>query len=176
MGAVELQQEIKRAAQAGYPYYVYSLSDSAEVFYVGKGKGHRVFDHGKRSDKHNRHKNARIASVGYANVRRTVLGYFSDEAAAYAYERELIQLGKESLTNIANGLEDPRLRASRAALAMLMRVRPFEQWNPGTPRELFDRIIDELVKEVEDPTPPYFVRVGKRFVGSWTPSAHRCAA
>ena len=170
MGRSALHGEIRKAALSGYPYYVYSLSDAGGEFYVGKGKGYRVFEHGSRCDTCNPEKSARIAQVGRDGVTRTVLAYFSDEYAAYAHERALIAENAAHLTNITHGFDDPRARASHSALEMLKRVRPFAEWHPLTPAWLFKSIVDALVREVEDPTPPYFIRQEDgKFAPSWKP-------
>lgn len=150
-GAIASPDEIRQAAQAGYPFYVYCLADQDGVFYIGKGQKARIFQHGKRSDTVNGEKLRRINRA--ASVQRHVLAYFSCERASLAFEAELIAQDS-SLTNIASGgaPQDPRERASAIAEGMLKRLGDRSRYQQRA-WWLYDRIRAELKREVEHPTP-----------------------
>jgi hypothetical protein len=105
-------------------FYVYELSDPRDgtVFYVGKGKGNRRFDHeaearrGIASDKCDR-----IREILECEQRPMahIVATFADEAQAYRAEAERIaSYGLENLTNIApggnGGASNPITEARRA--------------------------------------------------------------
>ena len=73
-------------------YYVYELVDPKDgtVFYVGKGQGDRLLDHGMASDKSNKRKLNKINKIGRKNVIRRKVAMFWDEQAAYIHEAERI--------------------------------------------------------------------------------------
>jgi hypothetical protein len=157
---LRLQADIQAAAQAGYPFYVYALSDDDGVFYIGKGQRNRVFAHGKRGDKSNAAKLLRIASAGL--VVREVLAYFNCERASLDCERERIAELREHLTNIASGgtHQDPRQAASDFAASLLAQAVPLEQYNPppwltdkASARKAYALFLDALRREVAMPTP-----------------------
>jgi len=91
-------------------YYVYLLSDprDGQIFYVGKGKGNRVFAHAKDAldeehvtDKLDRIRNIRKAGlkVGYELLR-----FAMTERTAFDVEAAAIQLlGLDGLTNLVAG-------------------------------------------------------------------------
>lgn len=89
-------------------YYVYVLArPNTRVFYVGKGRGRRVFDHEReaRSDCHCHKCNVirKIWKQG-GQVQRYTVFTTNDEAEAYTHEAELIALyGLGTLTNRDTG-------------------------------------------------------------------------
>lgn len=95
----------------GNKYYVYTLGDEMNnVFYVGKGKGDRIFSHELESEfftkeqlteKHNK-----IKELG-DKIRRNIINHHLEENEALASENTLIQfLGLRNLTNKISGHGD----------------------------------------------------------------------
>lgn len=86
-------------------WYVYELVDprNNEVFYVGKGCGDRMYQHGNSSDKTNPKKLNKINSIGFDNVVRTKVALFWDEQSAYTCEAQRIcdLIKHQNLTNIS---------------------------------------------------------------------------
>jgi len=80
-------------------WYVYELVDPAngETFYIGKGKGSRMYNHGP--DDANQFKADRIKAIGNDKVIRRKIAEFWDESAALVCEYERIK-ENPSLTNI----------------------------------------------------------------------------
>lgn len=161
-----LLAEISNASAHGYPFYVYTLADAKGVFYVGKGRGDRIFHHERLSAcDTNQAKKARILACG-AGLQRAIVAYFNDAYDAYAFEGESIRAWP-GLTNIALGDHLPPIeRARQRAQEIMDRIVPFERWNPGpacrafmetigasTPREVYDRLKAELAREIDSPTP-----------------------
>jgi hypothetical protein len=163
----QLFNEISNAARSGYPFYVYSLADQDGVFYIGKGKGRRVFQHEALADSDtNVAKRARIRASGN-NLDRQVIAYFIAQEDAYTFESSLI-LGSSGLTNrYLLEYVSPMEKTRNKAQDMLARIAPFEDWHPrkeyldmflkvmgfATPRELHDWIVADLKAEIENPTP-----------------------
>lgn len=92
----------------GNNYYVYTLSDNnGNVFYVGKGKGNRIFNHEFETtyftDSKINNKIARIRELGEKVVRR-IVSFDLTEQQAFAAEYTLIEyLGLNTLTNKVSG-------------------------------------------------------------------------
>lgn len=90
-------------------YYVYKLIDPRDgrVFYVGKGKGQRMYQHEKeaRRGKYSRKCKAIREIIGSgAKIRYEIDSHHKVEADAYARERELIdEIGLCNLTNVIPG-------------------------------------------------------------------------
>ena len=89
-------------------YYVYLLSDPTtnEVFYVGKGKGNRVFQHLK--DKSDNPKTRKIKELEILGLKpkMDLLIHGCDELTVKKVEASIIDLiGKDNLTNIVKGYE-----------------------------------------------------------------------
>lgn len=161
----QLSSEISNAARNGHPFYVYALSDTQGVFYIGKGTKNRLFDHFARREKDtNKAKQQRL--MASSSVVHTVLAYFNDEESAYRHEATLIRETK-GLTNIALGdWLEPIERVREQARGMLNRIVPFEQCTPtkeasaliaamgaASARDLYDRIKGEILKQISNPAP-----------------------
>jgi hypothetical protein len=89
-------------------FYVYLLCrPNGKPFYVGKGKGIRIFRHDDEARRgHECHKCNVIRKIwrnGGQVIRYTIFTT-DDESAAFAYEREMIALyGRKNLTNLTDG-------------------------------------------------------------------------
>jgi len=95
-------------------YYVYCYKNplkNDEIFYIGKGKGNRMYDHLKNvlnninSKNQNRHKYYTIKNI-LVSGKLPIIEIMYDnltEQQAYEYEKQLILQYKSSLTNITNG-------------------------------------------------------------------------
>lgn len=98
----------------GDKYYVYTLSDDDDnVFYVGKGKGNRVFSHELESKYFTgaelSEKISRIIELG-DKVKRHIINYGLSEEGAFASENTLVQfLGLSNLTNKVSGHGNKKL-------------------------------------------------------------------
>lgn len=157
-----------KPAQAGY--YVYFLIDprTDTIFYVGKGKGSRMFMHGKYANtakEQNHPKSRRIVEIrnGGVDVQPRVFAHCESEADVLQIERKLIAAWKPTLTNISLGtaLRTPRDEVGEflAHVWKIIRsIKPIEDWvasarddqlelaakHPGGVRGLYDEHIGEL--------------------------------
>jgi hypothetical protein len=135
-------------------WYVYELRDprDGEVFYVGKGTGHRMHQHEKDAANEAIHPSKKInrirgiVSAG-AEVQKRVLAQFWDEQAAYDHETDLIEeIGLANLTNILPGGQKAWERRQRARAESRRKEKPtielHEQLSgPGT-KELLSRFAE----------------------------------
>lgn len=96
----------KTIAELKYYVYVYSDPDTKKPFYVGKGKGNRVFDHlSEEKDSEKTRKIREILSKGKEPIIE-ILVHGVDEQTALKVEAAAIDLiGIENLTNQQRGHE-----------------------------------------------------------------------
>lgn len=161
--AATLKAEIQAAADRGYRFYVYTLSDAQGVFYVGKGQRNRVFQHEKmQSTEQNWKKLTRLAN-GVPN--KAILAFFRDECDAYGHERELIAAGADTLTNMQPGQHNRREVAIAHARSMLARLRSLESWRAsisqrnlrwvqetfGSLDALYEKTVNALKQQIAEP-------------------------
>jgi|GEM_PF-2778165 len=93
------------------PFYVYVLHDENDhdIFYVGKGKDDRLYQHAKeaRRGKSEKEKDKKILEIEQSGhkVKQTVVGRFDSDGEAFAVESTLIHwvYGIDNLTNVASG-------------------------------------------------------------------------
>tara|TARA_B100001250_G_C19615734_1_gene707082 strand:- start:167 stop:895 length:729 start_codon:yes stop_codon:yes gene_type:complete len=101
MFSSEISREIK--------YYVYLLSDpiTDEIFYVGKGKGNRIFQHLKDRNQNDKTKKILdLKSQGLKPKMEILVHGIEDELTVKKIEAAIIDLiGKKSLTNKVSGYE-----------------------------------------------------------------------
>jgi len=94
-------------------YYVYELIDprNNKVFYVGKGKGKRVFEHEKEAIKGSMHRKCvLIREILNSNLKviNKIVKYFDEEQKAYDYEVKLIsKIGLSCIAIPARSLSIP---------------------------------------------------------------------
>ena len=117
-------------------YYVYVLADPTDgkVFYVGKGRGRRAWQHfreWRRGKVCNPAKFTRIAEIAEAGHEPSVFVLASglQEPAAYQTERQVIAcIGLANLTNAVRGASSEEARALAMATDSLSRIIPFDIW------------------------------------------------
>lgn len=151
----------------GRGWYVYFLVDPLidHIFYVGKGKGRRMYAHalGADSTHGNITKNFRIRDIHSQGnkVREVVFEAYPRENDAYAIEEKLITALKHTgLTNRAKGVANPKTDAE----SMLGSIKNFDCWLVTTDhytlgcarrafgdlRKFYDRFVSELVGLARD--------------------------
>lgn len=157
-------------------FYVYQLIDPRDCkpFYVGKGRGQRMYQHEAEARKGKKsHKCQRIRDIWIAGleVKREIVQRFDDESKAYIFEDDLIQtIGLRNLTNeipggMGNLISPIRLKqlAKKQARMWLDKLEPyhdrFRDWEergwkahfpiPGGADlgEMFVKSVDELVNK-----------------------------
>lgn len=119
-------------------FYVYTLvRPDGRVFYVGKGKGDRIFDHDKEARQgHQCHKCNIIRKIWRQG--KTYQRYYvfttTDEDEAYTHERELIaQYGRKNLANLTDGGEGLRNPAPEVRERLAAPNRGKSPSNKGKP-------------------------------------------
>lgn len=159
-------------------YYVYTLvRPDGRVFYIGKGKGDRIFDHDSEARKGHRCYKCNVIRKIWRQG-KTYQRYFvfttTDEDEAYAYECELIaQYGRKNLANLTDGGEGLRNPSAevREKLAAPNRGKAPPNKGKPCPPEMRSRISATLKGR---PLAPHvreqFVRVN---IGRSYPAEHR---
>ena len=128
--------------------YVYALVDPRDsaVFYIGKGKGRRMYEHEReaaRGDKYvtNPEKRARIDAILSAGLRVThrVIEQYGSEADAFNAESELIA-SLPGLTNRNRGRKgtssrelSPEAKLASAVQTLTAAFSDTLAWKPATP-------------------------------------------
>jgi len=166
--AALVHRDIAAAADKGFHFYVYTLSDAAGVFYVGKGTRQRIFQHERNAyTDPNAVKSNRVIGCGSAGPTRALVAFFREECDAYLLESEMIAAGRETLTNIASGTIGWRQNSIETARRIMARIVPFDQWCGRyggrnlpwctTPRETYDSFVAEVQKQIDNPCPTEIV-------------------
>lgn len=101
LNRIEMIEAIEHARQAGHPCYVYGLcrGDSSAIFYCGKGRGDRVFQHEKEeSASHKVHIIRQHGIAGYI-----LFSTHATDKAAYDAERLVIGHHKPIANELPGG-------------------------------------------------------------------------
>lgn len=117
-------------------YYVYVLArPNGKVFYVGKGKGKRVFGHeAEARSGHTSHKCNVIRKIwkNGGQVQRYIIFTTDDEQEALEYERETIALyGLHNLTNQTTGGERAFVMGDDAKAKLVASLRQYRSTPEG---------------------------------------------
>lgn len=107
---VELAEYIIDEAPPTHGYYTYGLICplNNDLFYIGKGKGNRVYDHERLAGNGAKGaKNERIQKIlnAQTHVNHVIFSRHNDESEAYANEKMMIdKIGFDHLTNISTAV------------------------------------------------------------------------
>ena len=134
-------EKLQKSSQS---YYVYFLADPSDglIFYVGKGKGRRMYQHVKNAisgDVDNSAKYDRIKKILDAggNVMHLVFAVCDSEDDAYDIEGRLIEeLAPYGLTNIAHGIVTENKQVNRRAKYLLDNMMSYTDWAASCPMEV----------------------------------------
>lgn len=113
-------------------YYVYELCDprTMKPFYIGKGKGKRMYEHDKEtrkgvcSEKTNYIKE--LDEMGLSSVKRKIASFW-EEKDAFAYERDLIKK-TVGLTNKSNNRRIYKKPATFTYEDAIRMVKQMKRW------------------------------------------------
>jgi len=123
---------IKKFSRRHTNPYVYALSDpiTEEVFYIGKGRGRRMYQHereainGELGSKCDRIR--RILELGLS-VQYSILGEYETDQEAFKEEKRFIAQ-YDGLTNIMSGGGGIRVSPADKAQSILDKMKPFNEW------------------------------------------------
>jgi hypothetical protein len=149
-------------------FYVYLLIDpnDGQIFYVGKGKGRRMYQHVRAAlngDVDNSAKYDRIKQIldSGQDVVHKIFSLHEKEDDAFAVEKMLIEeFAPLGLTNIVHGVVTENQWVNRRAKILLEMLKPFETWEAGASPDVVASCIslcgsmqafyDEVRKTLED--------------------------
>ena len=134
-------------AHVKYYVYIYSHPTSNEVFYVGKGKGNRVFHH--LNDKSDSAKFKMIEDLRKEGLepKIEILIHGIDEETALRVEAAVIDLiGRENLTNLQKG--------HKSAKYGRLNIRQIVSLYERTPVDIEDPVIAIRINRLYYPTIP----------------------
>lgn len=142
--ALEAGFTFEKLQKNSQSYYVYFLADPADglIFYIGKGKGRRMYQHVKNAitgDVDNSAKYDRIKKILDAggNVMHLVFAVCDSEDDAYDLEGRLIEeLAPYGLTNIAHGVVTENRQVNRRAKYLLENMKPYTEWAATCPMDV----------------------------------------
>lgn len=121
--------------------YVYALAHQGQPFYIGKGRGRRMFQHvldALRGARGRKCEKIRAIFAAGGEIEYQVLGRYGSDTEAYAAEKQLIARGGD-LTNIVGRNAkpiSPRERAQQSFASLLAVMKPYDQWEPSLPPHL----------------------------------------
>lgn len=159
---------------AGKPYCYALVDPSGEVFYIGKGRGRRMYahlDYAKKGGLGLKCDRIRAILAAGGDVEHRVLGEYETDAEALQAECRLIA-AHTGLTNLTAGGEGgglpPKERIRRRARRLLGEMLPLGEWlargrptavgwglikMDGGPVAAYERMRAELEAEIANPSP-----------------------